>query len=240
MRPTPEYIDLVFLLLMFGILATLVVGHYVACQRAQLNDPSRRTIWLMVGILGWVMLLAFLASIGIFAQFDRLPPRLPLLLFAAMLTIVFLITRPVTKKLAAAVPLHWPLILQGFRVPLEFILWSLFINNALPEQMTFSGYNYDILSGIFGLILGFGLFKGWVKSKAVLMAYNILGLVLLATIVIIAILSIPTPFRYFMNEPANTIVAYVPYVWIPGVYVLMALFLHLFSIKQVLGDRNIK
>lgn len=239
MRPTPQYIDLIFLLLMFVILAALIGGHFVACKKAELKNPSGRTIWLMIGILGWILLLALLASMGVFAQFDQLPPRLPMLLFAAMLTMVFLITRPVTKKLAAAVPLHWPLILQGFRVPLEFILWSLFINNALPEQMTFSGYNYDILSGILGLIVGFGLFKGWVKSKALIMAYNILGLVLLATIVTIAVLSIPTPFRYFMNEPANTIVAYVPYVWIPGVYVLTALFLHLFSIKQVLGDRKI-
>jgi hypothetical protein len=189
----------------------------------------------MIGILGWIIFLSVFASMGVFAQFDQFPPRLPMVLFAASLTIVFLITRPVTKKLAMAVPLHWPLILQGFRVPLEFILWSLFINDALPEQMTFSGYNYDIISGILGLMLGVGLLKGWVQSKAIVLIYNIIGLILLATIIIIALLSIPTPFRYFMNEPSNVIVAFVPYVWLPGVYVLTAFFLHLFSIKQVLA-----
>ena len=238
MRPTPQYVDLIYLLLMFVILAALIGGHYFACQRAGLKNPSGRTIWLMIGILGWIILLSLLSSMGVFAQFDQLPPRLPILFFIAMLTLVFLITRPVTRKLAASVPLHWPLILQGFRVPLEFILWVLFINNALPEQMTFSGYNYDILSGIFGLALGFVSFKGWVKSKAIVMVYNILGLGLLATIVVIAVFSMPTPFRYFMNEPSNTIVAFVPYIWLPGVYVLTALFLHLFSIKQVLVGRK--
>ena len=42
--------------------------------------------------------------------------------------------------------------------------------------------------------------------KIAVVLWNILGLGLLINIVAIAILSMPTPLRVFMNEPANTIV----------------------------------
>jgi len=234
----PADIDLFFLLLMFSSVALLVIGHFAACKRAELKNPSGRTLWLMVGILGWIMLLGFLASIGFIAQFDKMPPRLPIIMFVGLITLVILITRPVTRKLAAATPLHWPLLLQGFRLPLEFILWALFVNEALPLQMTFEGYNFDVLSGIFGLLVGLAVWKGWLHSKAIILLYNFVGLALLITIVTLAVLSLPTPLRVFMNEPANTIVGHTPYIWLPGVFVLLAFFLHFFSIKQVLAKRT--
>ncbi len=238
MTSVPQYIDLTFMLLMFASVAILVVGHFSACKLAGLNAPSGRTLWLLAGILAWIMLLGFLASIGVLSQFDKMPPRLPLVMLSGLLIVIYLVTRPVTRKLAAATPLHWPLLLQGFRLPLEFILWSLYINDALPIQMTFEGYNFDVFSGVLGMIIGLAVWKGQFRSKPIIIAYNIIGLLLLITIVVLAILSIPTPFRVFMNEPANTIVGHLPYVWLPGVFVLLAFFLHFFSIKQVLVKKN--
>jgi hypothetical protein len=64
---------------------------------------------------------------------------------------------------------------------------------------------------------------------------------LLFNIVIISILSTPTPFRFFMNEPANTIVAAWPFIWLPGFVVPMAFLLHVFSLKQLwAGSRSSK
>jgi hypothetical protein len=51
---------------------------------------------------------------------------------------------------------------------------------------------------------------------------------------IIAILSMPTSFRYFMNEPANTIVAQFPFIYLPGVLVVLAFAFHIFSLRQLL------
>jgi hypothetical protein len=52
-------------------------------------------------------------------------------------------------------------------------------------------------------------------------------MVLLLNIVVIAILSMPTPLRHFHNEPANTFIAYFPYIWLPAFLVQVALFGHL-------------
>ena len=66
-----------------------------------------------------------------------------------------------------------------------------------------------------------------------MIAYNFIGLVLLFNIVTVAILSIPGPFRYFMNEPANTIVTYFPIVFLPAFLVPLAYTLHFFPLRQL-------
>ena len=83
-------------------------------------------------------------------------------------------------------------------------------------------------------------FAGWVLAKrksyakAVGIIYNIIGLLLLFNIVTIAVLSMPTPFRQFMNEPANTMVAQFPFVYLPGVLVVLAFAFHAFSLRQLI------
>jgi hypothetical protein len=42
----------------------------------------------------------------------------------------------------------------------------------------------------------------------------------------------PTPFRVFMNEPSNTIVAKFPIVWLPALLVPLAYGLHFLSLRQ--------
>jgi hypothetical protein len=56
---------------------------------------------------------------------------------------------------------------------------------------------------------------------------------------IIAILSMPTSFRYFMNEPANTIVAQFPFIYLPGVLVVLAFAFHVFSLRQLVLKREV-
>ena len=104
--------------------------------------------------------------------------------------------------------------------------------------MTFEGRNWDILAGLTAPIFGYYCFvkKQWPKGIAI--AWNIAGLALLANIVTIAVLSMPTPARIFMNEPANTIVAEFPFIWLPGILVTIAYCFHIFSLRQLLKDLN--
>jgi hypothetical protein len=54
-------------------------------------------------------------------------------------------------------------------------------------------------------------------------AWNTLGLGLLANVLIVALLSAPTPMRRFMNEPANVWVTRAPWIWLPTVFVWAAI-----------------
>lgn len=64
-------------------------------------------------------------------------------------------------------------------------------------------------------------------ARRVVMAWNLLGLGLLLNIVTISLLSAPTPFRVFQNEPSSAWITQVPWVWLPTVLVLAALLGHL-------------
>ena len=58
--------------------------------------------------------------------------------------------------------------------------------------------------------------------------------ILVVNIVTIAVLSMPTPLRMFMTEPANTIApTHAPYIWLPVFLVQAALFGHLLVFRKL-------
>jgi hypothetical protein len=50
----------------------------------------------------------------------------------------------------------------------------------------------------------------------------------------------PTPFRYFQNEPANTLVAKFPFILLPGILVPIAYSMHIFSLRQLLARKKVQ
>jgi hypothetical protein len=132
-----------------------------------------------------------------------------------------------------AIPPQWLLYIQSFRILVELILFIGFLRNIIPVQMTFEGWNFDILTGLLALPVAYFCFVKKIWDRKMAVVFNIAGLILLLNILVIAVLSMPAPFRYFMNEPANTLVAEFPFVYLPGVLVVLAYTLHIFSLRQI-------
>jgi hypothetical protein len=192
-----------------------------------------------IALLAWTCLLSGLSISGFISNFNTIPPRFVIIVFIPLATLVWaLLVSRTTRQILNYVPPQVILYLQVFRVAVEILLWLLFIQNLLPIQMTFEGRNFDIIAGITGPIVAyFGMVKNkW--PKAILIGWNFISLGLLINIVTIAILSLPTPFRYFMNEPPNVIVADFPFVWLPGLLVPMAYGLHFLSIRQLVNQKD--
>ena len=68
------------------------------------------------------------------------------------------------------------------------------------------------------------------------LTWNVLGFLLLANIVIVAMLSTPR-FRVFGEDRLNVFVTYTPFVWLPAVMVLAALAGHLVIFRALLASR---
>ena len=64
--------------------------------------------------------------------------------------------------------------------------------------------------------------------------WNFIGLGLLLNVIVVAMLSFPTRFRYFMNEPSNEAITTFPFIFLPAILVTMAYTMHYFSLKQLL------
>jgi hypothetical protein len=95
----------------------------------------------------------------------------------------------------------------------------------MPVQMSYSGLNYDILTGASALVVAALVYTNRASVRIVRL-WNVIGSLLLINVVTVAILATPR-IRYFGNEHLNTWVTYPPFVWLPAVMVLAALAGHL-------------
>jgi hypothetical protein len=103
-----------------------------------------------------------------------------------------------------------------------------------PTQMTWSGYNFDIFTGVTALALA--PFAKAAPARLVFL-WNWLGLALLMWVVGIAIVSLPTRFQ--LMRPDSTWVASFPYVWLPTVLVKAALLGHIVIFRKLAMKRNV-
>jgi len=184
-------------------------------------------------LLSWLGLVSVLALRGFYQDFSAVPPRFAFLVLPPLAGVAVLGFSKGFGQLLAYVSPAWLVYLQTFRLFVELLLWALFVQNRVPVQMTFEGRNWDILVGLTAGFVGYFCLvkRNW--SVSVAFWWNIAGLLLVLNIAAVAILSVPTPFRVFMNEPANTIVTYFPIVWLPAVLVPLAFALHFFSLRQL-------
>lgn len=221
------------------LLLTALCGGIItrAIYKAGKADPqiSPKTAWSFLCMsIGWASVLTVLSINGFYADFSQFPPRLLLMgALPPILVVLFLALSGRLDTLLASLQPSWPIYLQSFRIPVEILLWMLFIQQLLPEQMTFEGRNWDILVGLTAIPAGyFFMKKGNYRLKAAAV-WNVAGLLLLGNIVTIAVLSMPSPLRIFTNEPANQIVATFPFAFLPGLLVPLAFSLHVISLRQL-------
>ncbi len=113
---------------------------------------------------------------------------------------------------------------------------AMYERGVMPEQMSYSGRNFDIVTGATALIVGVVV---WRRDgpRSLIVAWNVLGLVLLINVVTIAILSTPA-FQAFGADRINVWVTYPPYVWLPAVMVLAALAGHLVIFRALFRVRE--
>ncbi len=124
------------------------------------------------------------------------------------------------------------------RVPVELLILWLFIENQVPELMTFEGRNFDIISGITAPIIVFLAFKEGKINKKLLLGWNLVCLGLLFNIVITGILSAPLPIQQLAFEQPNVGVLKFAANLLPAFIVPLVFFAHLAAIKRVISDER--
>jgi len=90
----------------------------------------------------------------------------------------------------------------------------------------------DIVTGITALAVA-ALVASGRGGRALVTAWNVLGLALLLNVVVVAILATPR-VAYFGSERLNVWVTYLPFVWLPAVMVLAALAGHLVIFRALM------
>lgn len=198
---------------------------------------------ILYGILVWAIFVAVLGLLGFYQKVGTFPPRFIFLLAPGIIFVFLLLLSKKSRNFMDNLNLKWLTLLHTIRIPVEIVLYYVFLEGLIPVLMTFDGYNYDIISGLTAPIIYYLVFVSKVLNKKALLIWNFLALALLINILTIAILSAQTPLQKLAFEQPNVGVTYFPFVWLPAVIVPIVLFSHLASIRQLLvsqkeGDRD--
>lgn len=211
-------------------IALIVGGVALAVLLGGLRVFSGRTRAVWAGALaGWLVLTGGLAAAGALDV-----PLMPALIVIALASAVVVARSRLGERLAG-LPLVALVGLQAFRLPLELAMHH-GAGRGVPIELTFAGYNYDIITGASALVLApfAGRAPAWL-----IRAWCAVGLACLAAIGIVAVATMP-PVHAFGTDPAhlNTWIAHAPFVWVPTLLVPVALAGHLVVLRAVGRDRR--
>jgi hypothetical protein len=152
-------VTLIFVLLVFVLFGFLLQGVNKGLEGMQHTNMRGVLILVSLGSLGWLLGLALLAHQEFFRDWGSLPPKLLLAPGVPMLLLIGLLFTKGFTRFVQGIPRVWAVQLQVFRVVVEFILWRLFLQGKIPEQMTFEGLNFDIITGLTALPVAYFCFR---------------------------------------------------------------------------------
>lgn len=210
-----------------------ILVFYFLIRSLRPEGAGKKKRWIAgMSISAWLGFTALLALKGVFQDFHTILPRLFIILAPLLLLILLFSFR--TRNLDSIFNMEMFMWIHLLRVFVEIVLFGLYLDKQIPEIMTFSGFNFDILSGLTAPVIWWLYYRKKYIGKKTLLAWNIASLLLLVNIVTVAVLSTPTSFQKFGLDQPNVAVAFFPFIWLPCFVVPAVLFSHLVSIRILL------
>lgn len=213
---------------------SFVFGLTVLAALFLFYRAAHSSIPFLTVLLVWIALQTVLSLSGFYRGIHPGPPRLALLMLPPLLMIAALFSTRRGRYFVDALDLKTLTLFHTIRIPVEMVLFWLFVHKGVPGLMTFEGRNVDILSG---LSAPFVYYYGFVRNrwpKSVLIGWNLVCLALVLNVVTYALLSAPTPFQRVAFEQPNIAIQYFPFVLLPSVLVPLVLLAHFTAIRQLL------
>ena len=231
----PTYISLTF-----GLTTIATLLFFIWTIRNSNSELTRKKAMpIFIGLTIWLIIQAVLTLKNIYnSDTNTFLPKIMLIgILPTILVIILLFATTKGRKFIDSLPLKNLTYLNIVRMPVEIVLYWLFLNKAIPELMTFEGRNFDIIAGITAPIIAyFGLSKTKLNRQIILL-WNFICLGLLINIVMNALLSAPSPIQIFAFDQPNIAILNFPFSWLPTFIVPIVLFGHLFSIRQLLKHK---
>ncbi|HTU63725.1 MAG TPA: hypothetical protein VMF89_34915 [Polyangiales bacterium] len=211
----------------FVVLPIVVVG--IGLWAVRRTAPDRFIVSTAV-VTGWMALWGVLAAVGVLGRFELRPPPMAILIACTLAAGFWLGFSGLAGRVADGLPL-WALVLvQGFRLPLELLMHQAAVERVMPNVLSYTGYNFDIVTGASAFVVAFALQRG--APRAIAFIWSCYGCLCLLAIAIIAVLSSPM-VAYFGPHELNSWVTRLPFVWLPSVLVAFALAGHIVVFRKL-------
>src|SRR5687767_11765496 len=217
-----------FVVICAMVVAAFLAGVWVSAQRESVN-PLGRTLLVAIGTI----LVLSTVILAVRSGWLRGDQRRLLLFAASMNALILGVGLSPVGRWLSLLPLSALVAFQGFRFPLELVLHSWVAQGVIPSTMTWSGRNWDIISGVLALA------AAPFCRRSIVWAWlaNVVGLVLLANVMRVAVLSSPVSFGWPVT-PKLELVFHLPYALIIPVCVGGALLGHIALTRSLLRGRT--
>ena len=170
---------LLVLILTIGqaVSSTLAWIGFYAGIRALPAARARQRRWIIgsaAAASAWLVGMFLLGAADVFRN-DALPPRIPLALGATLLLGYLLLLAPTFRRIVAAVPQHWLIGIQTFRI-LGSVFLVRYFAGALPGLFALPAGIGDVATGLLAPFAAYAWYRGKPYARVAAIAWNLFGM----------------------------------------------------------------
>ncbi len=229
-------LELGYILLTITMSIIIVVGYYSVLSKKNIEKSIRqkRLLKVIIPLLLWFTYVFILTKSGILANFD-LPPRFPILIILPLFIFIgIFLYRHRNSEILHAIPKSWTIYYQTFRIGIESLFVASIPIGILPYQVTFEGYNYDIIFAITAPFIAFLVFNKKIASEKLALAWNYLGLMVITFIIFLFVTTTYFPSVWGSSTSLMSLrITEFPFMLVPGFLMPSAVFVHIISIIRI-------
>ncbi|MDE2156765.1 MAG: hypothetical protein KGJ32_12850 [Xanthomonadaceae bacterium] len=209
-----------------------MLSTFVAAVAIRYLRPDEASV-AIGGMYLWLGYAGVLGYIGVFGDPALRPPGPAFVLIPVFLFVFLFLARSApAARIAASIPLGLLMGAQVFRVGVELFLYRLWHAGLAPHMLTFEGANFDILIGLSAPVVAWLHATGRMGERPAL-AWNGLGIAMLANVAVRAMLTAPGLFHLITTDLPDRAIGIFPFTYIPGFMAPLGLTLHVLAIRAL-------
>src|SRR5246127_2550087 len=227
----PEYLSS-FELIARALVTIIALGLiWLGAARMPASAKSRYTTAgaLSAVFIAWEIVAQYLGAANTYLATVANPPAVPTILFGLLIPLIAaaiaLWRSGSSAKLASAIPLHWLVAAQVYRVGggIFLVLWA---EGRLPWQFALPAGIGDVATGIVAVIVAALLARNVIGAHRATYAWCLFGIADLVVAVTMGAMTSPGRAHLLAFEAPNLLVTSYPLVMVPTFAVPLALMLH--------------
>ena len=227
----PEYV-MSFESIFRPLVMTIALGLiWLGAARMPGSVKSRYTTAgvLSTVFIGWDVIAQYLGAANIYLATIASPPAVPTILFGLLTPLavaaIALWRSDSIARLVSAIPLHWLVAAQVYRVGggIFLVLWA---DGRLPWQFALPAGIGDVVTGIAAVVVAAQLARNAIGADKATYAWCLFGIADLIVAVAMGAMTSPGQAHLLALDAPNLLMTAYPLVMVPTFAVPLALMLH--------------
>ena len=227
----PQYV-LSFESILRPFVMTIALGLiWLGAARMPASAKSRYTTAgvLSAVFIGWEAVAQYLGAANTYLATIENPPAVPTILFGLLIPLavaaIALWQLESIARLVSAIPLHWLVAAQVYRVAggVFLVLWA---DGRLPWQFALPAGIGDVTTGIVAVVLAARLAQDAIGAHRATYVWSLFGIADLVVAIAMGAMTSPGRAHLLALEAPNLLATAYPLVMVPTFAVPLALILH--------------